>query len=278
MLRLVLAGSKGTGKSSIFSRVSPQASGPTKSGASQTIPIAPALFSVVTLDFPSPTFSAVTQREFIPQVLSNAHAIIFCLKDSKDDNLKQFTRLSRLCHVSPGLFVIIHKIDRVDRDQQAAVFNEAVATAAEVQIPADHCFATSLFDGSLTRAFSQIIARLLPRFAQLRRVVDLFAGSFKSSRVIILDGATFLPILDSDPGRADQPQAIFEFFLRTYPKRNPLQTLTFESNSSVAVYAIISKTAGIFVSSTEPSVTTDAIMFNIQRIVPTLKGLVTPEP
>jgi GTPase SAR1 family protein len=278
MIRLVLAGSKGTGKSSIFSRVSPQASAPTKSGATQTIPIPPALFSVVTLDFPSPTFSAVTQREFIPQVLSNAHAIIFCLKDSKDDNLKQFTRLSRTCDLSPRLFVVLHKIDRLDRDQQAAVFGEAVATAAEVQIGADDCFATSLFDGSLTRAFSQIVARLLPKFAQLRHVVNLFATSFKSSRVIVLDGATFLPICDSDPGRADQPQPIFEFFLRTYPKRNPLQTLAFECNSSVVVYAVIGSTAGIFVSSTEPSVTTDAILFNIQRIVPLLRRLVTSEP
>jgi GTP-binding protein EngB required for normal cell division len=271
MIPLVLAGSKGTGKSSIFSRVSPQASSPTKSGATQTIP--PALFSVMTLDFPSPTFSAGTQRDSIPQVLLNAHAIIFCLKDSKDDNLKQFKRLWAARERSPRLFVVLHKIDRVD--QQAIVFSEMVATAAEIEIPADHCFATSLFDGSLTRAFSQIVARLLPKFAELRRVVDLFARAFKASRVIVLDGATFLPICDSDPTRTEDPQAIFEFFLRTYPRRNPLQTLTFESSSSVVVYAVISNTAGIFVSSTEPSMTTDAILFNLQRIAPKLKDLVT---
>jgi Ras-related GTP-binding protein A/B len=206
-------------------------------------------------------------------VLANAHAIIFCLKDPKDPNLGQFHRLLQNCDLSPRLFVFLHKADRVDKDSQPAVLRDVQETGAAVGIAPDGCFATSMFDGSLTRAFSQIVANLLPNFAVLKRNVELLAASFKSARVIVLDGATFLPICDSDPANPKQPQPIFDFFLRIYPRRNPLKTFVFECNSSVVVYTLISKTAGIFVSSAEQALTTDAILFNVQRALPTLKAL-----
>jgi hypothetical protein len=273
MLRFVLAGAKGTGKSTIISRFSRQASCSTRFGANQTLPIPPALFSVVTLEFPSPTISALTHRESIPQVLANAHAIIFCLKGPKDANLQQFHRLLLNCDLSPKLFAILHKVDRIEKENQPAVIRDLRETAAAFGIAEESCFATSMFDGSLTRAFSQIVANLLPNFATLKRSIELLATSFKSARIIILDAATFLPICDSDPANSKQPQPIFDFFLKEYPKRNSLKTFVFESSSSVVVYTVLSKTAGIFVASTEQSVTTDAILFNVRRAIPTLKPL-----
>jgi hypothetical protein len=273
MLRFVLAGGKGTGKSTIISRFSRQASGPTRSGANQTIPIPPALFSVVTLEFPSPTISALTQRDSIPQVLVHAHAIIFCLKDPKDSNLQQFHRLLVNCDLTPRLFVILHKVDRIEKENQPAVLRDVCETASAVGIAPESCFATSMFDGSLTLAFSQIVGRLLPNFVALKRCVEALSGAFKAARVIVLDGATFLPICDSDPTNSKQPQPIFDFFLKIYPRRNPLKTLVFECNSSVVAYTVISKTAGIFVASTDTSLTTDAILFNVRRAIPTLKSL-----
>jgi hypothetical protein len=271
MLRFVLAGAKGTGKSTIISRFSRQASGPTRLGANQTIP--PAVFSVVTLEFPSPTISALTQRDSIPQVLANAQAIIFCLKDPKDSNLQQFCRLLQNCDLRPKLFVILHKVDKIEKENQPAVIREVGETAAVVGVSPECCFATSVFDGSLTRAFSQIVANLLQNFAALKRAVEVLAASFKNARVIVLDAATFLPICDSDPSSSKQPQPIFDFFLRAYPRRNPLETLVFECSSSVVVYTVLSETAGIFVSSTEQSLTTDAVLFNVQRAIPTIRPL-----
>jgi hypothetical protein len=274
MLRFVLTGPKGTGKSSIFSRLSPQASASTKSGPSQTVPVPPALFSVVTLDFPSPTFSSITQREYIPQVLSSAHAIVYCMKDPQDANLAQLPALLQNCELTPQLFVILHKIDQVDRDQQAGHIEAAIATATQNGIPAINCFATSLFDGSLAGAFSQMIGRLLPAFDRLKQSVDLIAASLKNSRVVILDGATFLSICDSARDRPNQHQPVFDFFLRLHSRRNPIKTICFESNGSGIVYTTLSKTTGIFVVSSEATLTTDAILFNLQRAIPLLKDLV----
>lgn len=274
MLRFVLAGPKGTGKSSIFSRLSPQASGSTKSGVSQTVPIPPSLFSVVTLDFPSPTFSALTQRESIPQVLANAHAIIYCMKDSKDDNLRQLQSLLQSCDLSPRLFVLLHQIDRINSENQASYIAESIETAGEIGVPPEKCFATSLFDGSLTQSFSKIVADLIPNYNNLQKCVTNLSKSLRGSRVVILDASTFLPICDSSPDKSEQQQPIFDFFLKIYPKKNSMKTLKFECNSSVLVYTVLSKTAGVFVSSVENSVTTDAILFNVERATPMLKELI----
>ncbi|OHT11405.1 hypothetical protein TRFO_19132 [Tritrichomonas foetus] len=274
MLRFVLAGPKGTGKSSIYSHLSPQATGSTKSGASQTIPIPMTLFSVVTLDFPS----AITQRDSIPQVLSNAHAIIYCMKNPKDENLQQLKSLLTSCGLNPKQYILLHQIDRIEKEEQAQKIEESKQTAESVGIPHNHCFATSLFDGSLKRSFSQILADFLPQYTKLTRCVRNLASSFHPCHIIIVDAATFLPIYDSDPEKGEQPQPIFDFFLRIYSRKNPMKTLMFECNSSVVVYTALSKTTGIFVSSTnENAITTDAILFNVQRALPTLRELVKPE-
>lgn len=274
MLRFVLAGPKGTGKSSIFSRLSPQATGITKSGISQTIPIPPALFSVVTLDFPSSTFS-LTQRDSIPQVLANAHAIIYCMKDQKDDNLRQLHSLLQNSDLKPQMFVLFHQIDRIEKDNQGGAITEAIATAGEVGIGKERVFPTSLFDGSLTNAFSKIVAALIPKYDRVEKTVEQLSASLKGSRVIILDAATFLPICDSSPERTEQLQPIFEFFLKMYPRKNIMKKLMFECNNSVVVYRTLSKTTGIFVSALDSSVTTDAVLFNVERTKPMLKELIS---
>lgn len=277
MLRFVLAGPKGAGKSSIFSRLSPQASGSTKSGTIQTTPIPPALFSVVTLDFPSSTFSSITQRDAIPQVILNAHAIIYVTKESNVENLKQLNSLLSNCDLTPKLFFLLHQIDRIDKDEQTKLINQSHELAKQEGICEENCFATSLFDGSLTYAFSSIISHMLPQYEKLNIAIKNLAKSLKADRILICDAATFLPVCSSNPDKLDLPQPIFDFFLRVYPKKNPLVTLTFECNNSVVVFTTISDTTGIFICSTNTSITTDAIMFNIQRALPTLKELVKIE-
>lgn len=286
VLRFVLAGQKGAGKSSIYSHLSPQAIGSTKSGNRQTIPISMTLLSIVTLDFPS----AIGQRDTIPQVLSNAHAIIYVMKDPKDEYLQQLKSLltsrgldnSNSTGGKVRVYVLLHQIDRIDKEKQEDSLQEAIETASNADIEKDHVFATSIFDSSLKRSFSRIISDFIPMYNQLEKCVNNLASSFhfvdQPCHVVIVDAATFLPIYDNDPDKDDQLQPIFDFFLNIYTLKNPMKTLTFESNNAVVVYTALSKTAGIFVSSTnEESVTTDAILFNVQRALPTLRELVKPE-
>jgi hypothetical protein len=173
------------------------------------------------------------------------------------------------------MYAILHRIDCVEKDQRAAVIEGFKKNCSDFGILPEHCFATSLFDGSLTRAFSTIVSTLLPRFDRLENVVKSLANAFKQSRVMILDAATFLPVCDSDPEKIDQPQPIFDFFLRLYPRNNPMKTLMFECTTGVVVYTKLSKTTGIFVSTTEPTVPGDAVMFNIRRAIPVLKEFVS---
>lgn len=287
MLSFVLAGQKGAGKSSIYSHLSPQATLSTKFGNRQTIPIPMTLFSIVTLDFPS----TIVQSDSIPQVLSDSHAVIYCMTNPQDDYLVQLkTFLTDRGLDNPQvnssrktrMYVLLHQIDRIEKEFQDQTYQTAVSAAEAIGIPADHVFTTSLFDGSLKRSFSKIVSDFMPQYSKLEKCVTNLARSFQfmdqPCHIVIVDAATFLPIYDNDPEKDDQLPPIFDFFLNIYPMKNPMKTLTFESNSSVLIYTTLSKTTGILVSSTnEESITTDAILFNVQKALPTLRELVKPD-
>ena len=271
MLKFVLAGAKGIGKSSIFSRIMPQNVSITQSQSY----VPPALFSLVTLDFPSPTFSDLTQQDSIPQVISSASGIIYCLKDPDDNNLSQLCNILQSCGLKPNIFVLLHQVDKLPKDQQSESLSELKNKCNELGISENNCYATSLFDGSLTKAFTGIINCLLPNFNEIKQKIVMLSKSFNGSRVILVDNASFLPICDSESnGNTVQLQPIFDFYLKSYAKQNPMKTFKFECDSNVIVFQKISKTTGIFVSSTFENITTDAILFNIKRIKPSLKEFV----
>ena len=133
---------------------------------------------------------------------------------------------------------------------------------------------TSLFDGSLTRAFSIIVSSLIPRFEALKSNLLTLAQSICADRIILCDASTFLPIFDNASDRPEQTQPFFDYFLRIYPKKKHLKTMTFEANNAVVVFTIISELAGIFVSASNQNITTDSIMFNIHRALPLIQELV----
>lgn len=274
MLKFVLAGAKGIGKSSIFSRIMPQNVSITRSQSNSQAYVPPALFSIVTLDFPSPTFSDLTQSDSIPQVISSACGIIYCLKDPDDDNLNQLCSILRNCGLNPNIFVLLHQVDKIQRDEQSNNLNVLKRKCSAIGIDENNCFATSLFDGSLTKAFTRIVNSLLPNIREIKQKIGMLSESFSGSRVVLVDNASFLPICDSDEnGSPLQLQPIFDFYLKAYAKRNPMKTFSFVCDTNAIVFQKISKTAGVYVSTSSDNISTDAILFNLRRLKPSLKAL-----
>ena len=274
MLRFVLVGPKGVGKSSIFSRLSPQATGSSRFGSNQTIPVPPSLFSVVTLDFPSLTFSSLTQKESLPQVISSSNAIIFVITDSKDENLFEFFNLLTKFDFHQNRYILFHQIDKIDKDLHKIKFEEIIKNSQNVGVNQNNCFLTSLFDGSLPKTFTKIVSTLLPNFEKLNSLIYQFSEACQASRVIICDSATFLPICDTSENKSEQPQPIFDFFLRIFPKKKLMKTITFESNTSILVFTTLTNNTYIFITSSSTHITTDSILFNIKRILPKLQKYV----
>ena len=274
MLRFVLVGQQGVGKSSIFSRISPQATSLTKYGSSQTIPIPPALFSVVTIDFPSPNFTLSTPLENIPQVFSTADAIIFVMVDPEDPNLSDLLSLLKKYSLQPKVYVLLHQIDKFDKSEQPELFEKVKENAKNNGISEENCFETSLFDGSISRTIPKIVASLMPKINELEECAQRIHKACQATRVLICDSATFLSVCDTNPNRPELPTAIFEYILHIYPKGKDLKAVTFECNNSVIVYSPINEKAGIFISSASNSVTTTAIQFNIKRALPQLQQLI----
>lgn len=277
MFRFVLVGQQGVGKSSIYSRLSPQSSPSLALGSNQSVPIPPALFSVVTLDFPSSNFTSSTPLDSLPQVLLNAHAILFIMSDPEDPNLSDLVQLLNKYNLEQKRYVFLHQVDKFDKDDYPAIVEKAKANAKKNGVDDNHFFESSLFDGSINRTIPKIVTSLMKRYNELEEYVAKIHEACDATCVIVCDAATFLPICNSMPNSPESPTSIFEFLLKVYPKGNELKSLSFECNSSVIAYKPINDKAGIFISSIADGVTTDGLMLNITRAIPKLRSLLSVE-
>lgn len=277
MYRFVLVGQQGVGKSSIFSRLSPQSSPSLALGSNQSVPIPPALFSVVTLDFPSTNFTSSTSLDNLPQVLSTAHAILFIMSDPEDPNLNDLISLLTKYNLNQKRYVFLHQVDKFDKESYPYLLEKAKQNASRNGIDESHFFETSLFDGSINRTIPKIVTSLMPHYSELENYIAKLHKSCNATCVIICDAATYLPICNSMPNQPEQPTSIFEFILKVYPKGNKLTSVIFECNNSVVVFKPINDKAGIFITSSADGVTTDGIQFNINHALPTLRKLISIE-
>lgn len=127
--------------------------------------------------------------------------------------------ISALYQYSPDaqVFCLLHKMDLVDKSRRAAVYSarvkelrrksREVAQAAQASAGkpgkavgqgADgfrvHCFATSIWDESLYRAWSRIVQTQIPALSVLEGHLQQFADTCSASEVVVFERTTFLVI------------------------------------------------------------------------------------
>ena len=121
--------------------------------------------------------------------------------------------ISALYQYSPDaqVFCLLHKMDLVDKSRRAEVYSsrvkelrrksQEVAAAASAGSAAAskqgfrvHCFATSIWDESLYRAWSRIVQTQIPALGVLERHLQLLADTCSASEVVVFERTTFLVI------------------------------------------------------------------------------------
>lgn len=114
--------------------------------------------------------------------------------------------LSALQDNSPDahVFCLLHKMDLVDASRRRSVYASRVEELRKksegTQI---NCFATSIWDETIYKAWSRIIHTLIPNVADLERRLDHFAQVNGAKEVVIFERTTFLVISKSDAHRKD---------------------------------------------------------------------------
>ncbi|GAC97817.1 hypothetical protein PHSY_005405 [Pseudozyma hubeiensis SY62] len=116
--------------------------------------------------------------------------------------------VSALYQYSPDaqVFCLLHKMDLIDATRRAGVYSSRVKElrrkSREVAQAAGgkgegfrvNCFATSIWDESLYRAWSRIVQTQIPALGVLERHLQLLADTCSASEVVVFERTTFLVI------------------------------------------------------------------------------------
>lgn len=93
------------------------------------------------------------------------------------------------------VFCLVHKMDLVQEDQRDIIFREREEDLKRLSKPLDcSCFATSIWDETLYRAWSSIVYLLIPNVHQLEANLTNFANIIDADEVLLFERATFLVI------------------------------------------------------------------------------------
>lgn len=111
------------------------------------------------------------------------------------------------------VFCLLHKMDLVDKARRREVYGERVRElrrkSREVLGGGKgegfrvHCFATSIWDESLYRAWSRIVQTQIPALSVLERHLQQFADTCSASEVVVFERSTFLVIAKASSTSSD---------------------------------------------------------------------------
>lgn len=108
------------------------------------------------------------------------------------------------------VFVLIHKMDLIQSHSlRAAVFAQRVAdiTRHSGTMSNIECFATSIWDETLYKAWSHIVYSLIPNQDQLCRMMQKLARQLQADELVLFEKATFLVIQHTDVNQQAEAQA-----------------------------------------------------------------------
>ncbi|KAL7275174.1 GTP-binding protein gtr1 [Rhizina undulata] len=102
------------------------------------------------------------------------------------------------------IFCLVHKMDLVQTDLRERLFAERKAVLLERSRGMDiTCYATSIWDETLYKAWASIVYTLIPNLPQLEYHLNRFATIAEAEEVVLFERTTFLVI--SHVTRARQP-------------------------------------------------------------------------
>ena len=96
-----------------------------------------------------------------------------------------------------SIFILLHKMDLIAVEDRQRAFNERqTQIKARSQVFKMKIFATSIWDETLYRAWSQIVNSLIPNVETLQIQLNEFATICGADEVVLFERATFLVISD----------------------------------------------------------------------------------
>ena len=171
------------------------------------------------------------------------------------------------------IFCLIHKMDLVQEDQREMVFSQRQEDLANLSKPLScSCFATSIWDETLYKAWSTIVYQLIPNVQQIETNLTHFAGIIDADEVLLFERATFLVISHSqrkpheDVHRFEKISNIIKQFKLSCTKlAASFQSMEVRNSSFAAFIDMFTSNTYVMVIMSDPTIPSAATLINIQN-------------
>mmetsp|Transcript_37005 Transcript_37005/g.72240 ORF Transcript_37005/g.72240 Transcript_37005/m.72240 type:complete len:306 (-) Transcript_37005:182-1099(-) len=174
---------------------------------------------------------------------------------------------------NPKVFCLLHKMDLVPEEDRDKVFQMQSDKIREIAGSLSNmCFATSIWDETLYRAWSRIVYSLIPNVEALERQLTVFCEACGADEVVLFEKATFLVISHAtktsfrDSHRFEKISNIIKQFKLSCTRSQSQFSCMQVSNSRFTAFVdFFTPTTYIMVVSSHPAVLPAATQINIQN-------------
>lgn len=169
------------------------------------------------------------------------------------------------------IFCLVHKMDLVPEDIRGQIFQErADLIASRSRGHPVQCFATSIWDETLYRAWSSIVYSLIPNVSRLETHLAELANACSADEVVVFEKATFLVIASTSPTphpdahRFEKISNIVKQFKLTCSKCSAqFQAMTVSNASFTALIDEFTSNTYVMIVTTGPATRVEATSLNI---------------
>jgi len=173
------------------------------------------------------------------------------------------------------IFCLIHKMDTIKSEYRQSIFTshclalEREAKTFDLNIT---CFATSIWDETLFRAWSQIVCSLLDDETALKSELDSLSRQSGADEIVLFESATLLDIAHSSLNNKNKDVYRFErianivkqFKLRCNKARYLFESMTFSNSKFTAHIGPFTKTTVVLAVISNPKIEIDAVILNLK--------------
>eukprot|EP01084_Bolivina_argentea_P181389 313283_1 len=187
------------------------------------------------------------------------------------------TALGAIRQQSPKakIFCLIHKMDTILLEYKQEIFTkhcrqlQKEAKTFELNIT---CFATSIWDETLFKAWSQIVCSLLMDETVVKHQLDILCQKCQTDEIVLFEAATLLFITHStkkgkilkDVYRFERiANIVKQFKLRCNKAKYLFQSMTVSNNKFTAFIGPFTKTTYVLAVISDPKIEIDAVIMNL---------------
>lgn len=171
------------------------------------------------------------------------------------------------------IFCLIHKMDLVQDDQRDLIIREREDDLKRLSKPLDcTCFATSIWDETLYKAWSSIVYQLIPNVKQLENTLANFTSIIDADEVLLFEKATFLVISHcerkqhKDIHRFEKISNIIKQFKLSCSKlAAAFQSMEIRNSHFAAFIDVFTPNTYVMVVMSDPGIPSAATLINIKN-------------